>query len=91
MDFEWDDRKALSNISKHGVTFGEAQTAFLDPNRREFYRPRHGEDRFVMIAGSGANLLYVVYVERDGKIRIISARKANASEKKAYRGGRRQR
>jgi uncharacterized DUF497 family protein len=84
MKFEWDPEKASMNIAKHGISFDEAGDVFDDPNRLEFYRPRMGEDRFVMIGASRANLLFVVYVERGSVIRMISARKADKNEKKIY-------
>jgi uncharacterized DUF497 family protein len=33
--FEWDDEKAVENLAKHGVTFGEATEVFYDPNAFE--------------------------------------------------------
>ena len=74
----------VTNIAKHSVTFEEPTEVFRDPNRLEFYRPRMGEDRFVMIGASRANLLFVVYVERGPTLQIISARKASKDEKKVY-------
>ncbi|MFT3731138.1 MAG: BrnT family toxin [Hyphomicrobium sp.] len=85
MEFESDPAKAASNVVKHGISFEEAQEAFGDPNRLEFYRPRGGEDRYVMIGASPNNLLVVVYTERGKKIRIISARRATKDEKATYR------
>jgi uncharacterized DUF497 family protein len=84
MKFEWDPDKARTNIAKHGISFEEATEAFDDPNRLEFYRPQHGEDRFVMIGASKSKLLFVVYAERGTTLRIISARKATKDEKKVY-------
>ena len=87
MRFEWDDEKAISNLEKHGVSFGEATEVFYDPHALEEYDPRHSasESRFVIIGLSSRRLLYVVYVERTADIiRIISARKANKSEQRFY-------
>jgi uncharacterized protein len=39
--FEWDDEKAISNLEKHGVSFGEATEVFYDPNALEAYDPGH--------------------------------------------------
>jgi len=49
--FEWDDEKALGNVEKHGVSFGEATEVFYDPNVIEGLDDEHsgGEDRFVII------------------------------------------
>jgi uncharacterized protein len=84
MEFEWDDAKAASNLTKHGVSFEEAKRVFDDPNRLEFFKPEGGEDRYVIIGASDAKLLAVIHTERGTNIRIISARKATRDEKKAY-------
>ena len=51
MEFAWDERKARSNLTKHGVSFEEAQTAFLDENARLIDDPDHSEEeeRFLLI------------------------------------------
>jgi uncharacterized DUF497 family protein len=47
--FEWDDKKAVENLTKHGVSFSEASTVFGDPLSRTIPDPLHSEDeeRFV--------------------------------------------
>ncbi len=86
MEFEWDPVKEASNIRDHdGVDFTTAQLVFEDPNRIERYKPERGEERFWVLGGAGALLLVVIYVERNSKIRIISARKATKREKAFYR------
>ena len=89
MIFDWDDRKEKANIQKHGVDFWEAQTVFFDPLKREFADSRHAEERFILIGCSArSRLLLVVYAEKDGDlIRIISARKPTAKEKRSYEEG----
>jgi len=85
--FEWDDEKAISNLEKHGVSFGEATEVFYDPNALEGYDPGHSdaENRFFIIGLSSRRLLYVIYAERTGDIvRIISARRANRAERENY-------
>ena len=49
--FAWDRRKARSNMAKHGVSFEEAQTAFLDENARLMDDPDHSEEeeRFLLL------------------------------------------
>ena len=87
MRFEWDDDKALSNLEKHGVSFGEATEVFYDPNALEGYDAEHsaGESRFFIIGLSSRRLLFVVYAERDGDtVRIISARRAVRKEQEEY-------
>lgn len=88
--FEWDSRKALLNKRKHQVTFEEASTIFGDPLSVTIPDPAHsiGEDRFITIGTSANNkLIVVVHTDRDGIIRIISARKATAGERKQYEQG----
>ena len=87
MRFEWDDQKALANVKKHGVTFGEATEVFYDPNAVEANDPQHSddEDRFVIIGYSTRQLLFVVFAQRYGDvIRIISARLPTPVERKLY-------
>jgi len=89
IEFAWDRRKAQSNLLKHGVTFEEAQTAFLDENARLIDDPDHSEDeeRFVLLGYSfQARCLLVshCYREPDSVIRLISARRATAQEEKEY-------
>ncbi|MDR1709924.1 MAG: BrnT family toxin [Candidatus Accumulibacter sp.] len=88
MELEWDAAKAVRNLKKHGVAFEDAEHVFHDDERIETYdrREDYGEDRWATIGRASSALLYVVYTVRDGEIiRIISARKANASEQKQYR------
>lgn len=84
--FKWDEDKARQNIIKHGVTFDEAKAVFSDPFAFVRYDDRfdYGEDRFIVIGMSAAKVLVVVAVERDGPIRIISARKATKEEADVY-------
>lgn len=90
--FEWDPAKAASNLKKHGVSFGEAQSVFYDEFALQFFDAQSSEteERFLMLGMSGeAKLLLVCHCERDGgdTIRIISARKATSNERKHYHGG----
>ncbi|MGB5623799.1 MAG: BrnT family toxin [Gammaproteobacteria bacterium] len=87
--FEWNDRKEKENLKKHGIAFQEAKSAFLDENARVIADPEHSEDedRFVLLGLSiKLRLLVVVhcYRENDQLIRIISARKADRSERRQY-------
>ena len=89
IQFEWDEAKNRQNIRKHGVSFEEAQTVFLDDHAIRFYDPDHSqdEDRFIML-GISFNLRILVvchcYKENDSVIRIISARKATRQEAQHY-------
>jgi uncharacterized protein len=87
--FDWDERKAAANAKKHGVSFEEAKSIFLDERAKLINDPDHSEDeeRFVLLGiSSTLRLLVVCHCYRDvgNVIRIISARKANASESKFY-------
>lgn len=87
--FEWDEAKNRGNIRKHGVSFEEAQTVFLDDHAIRFYDPDHSddEDRFLMMGISSKSRILIVchcYMERDRIVRIISARKATRSEARHY-------
>ncbi len=83
-DFEWDADKATTNVSKHGVTFEEAVTVFLDLDYL-LIRDAVGADRFVAIGMSAeARVLFVVHCERGERLRIISARRATRRERETY-------
>lgn len=86
---EWDPAKARINRHKHGVTFEEAATVFNDPLSSTIPDPLHSDDeeRFIIIGQSIQHrLLVVVHADRVDSIRIISARVANAHERKTYEG-----
>ena len=87
MEFEWDTVKAQSNAEKHGISFAEAMTVFGDPMEVTIPDPDHsgGESRFLSLGRSErSRLLVVSYTEREGHIRLISARKAEPRERKTY-------
>lgn len=90
MLFEWDSNKAETNLKKHGVSFETAAHVFADVNRIEYVDYAHSftEERYVTV-GMVNGVLSVVYTGREKrKYRIISARKANVMERKAYQRGR---
>ena len=90
--FEFDDRKSISNLRKHGVSFDEAISCFSDELSIEFYDESHSgdEDRFILIGNSSrGRVLLVAYTIRDSikvvsTIRIISARPATRRELESY-------
>jgi hypothetical protein len=86
ISFEWDAAKAATNVSKHGVTFEDATYVFDDPMRLEEQdRFSRGEYRSLCIGKVGGVILTVVFTEpEDSLIRIISARRATAHERKIY-------
>jgi uncharacterized DUF497 family protein len=84
-EFEWHDPKAKANASEHRVTFDQARRVFADP--RAISRldiDETDEDRILLTGLAGDVLLTVCYVERGGRKRIISARKASKREQDKY-------
>ena len=87
--FEWDQKKNLKNIEKHGISFEEAISVFEDDESLIIADDVHSKDeeRFILIGFSyKANLLVVChcYRKKDSIIRIISARKADSKERQKY-------
>ena len=87
---EWDPDKAAENLAKHGVSFEEATSVFLDGWAIEFYDDENSEweDRFLLLGISGKLRLLMVcncYRVRESVIRIVSARKATRNEARYYR------
>ncbi len=94
-DFEWDIRKAKSNFRKHKISFERAATIFRDPNLLSIPDEEHSEaeERWLTMGLDENGILLVIshtFKDFSGtvyKIRIISARKATATEEKHYEEG----
>ena len=87
MIYEWDSEKAAENKRKHGVSFDEARSVFLDPLALTFDDPDHSlsERRFITIGITNQRLVFVAHVDKDeDRIRIISAREATRRESYEY-------
>lgn len=87
MNYEWDPKKAEVSHRKHGVTFDEAATVFLDPMAVSGPDPDHSlsEDRYITFGYSRlGRLLAVCHTYRPGAIRIITARRVTRGERKVY-------
>ena len=89
--FEWDSAKAIANLLKHGISFDEAATVFLDPNALDGPDELHSqaESRFRRLGKSvdGRVLMVAYTLRRTGNaetIRVISARRASRRERAAY-------
>jgi uncharacterized protein len=90
--FEWDPNKAAANRCKHGLSFDQATTVFLDPRALSLYDEDHStaEDRWMTLGISATTGLLVVHhtYEESGssavRIRIISVRKATKREARQY-------
>ena len=85
LEFEWDEEKSRLNYLKHGIRFETATHIFEDEDRMEFYDEAHSseEDRYQTI-GMVNKILFVVYTERNDRIRLISAREATPMERRIY-------
>lgn len=91
-DFDWDSRKALSNIKKHGISFEQAAQVFLDPLAITVFDETHSsnEERWITLGQNTNRDLLVVshaFLQTDADrslIRIISARLATKQETRAY-------
>ena len=88
LKFSWDLAKAKSNLEKHGISFEEAATIFADTLAITILDPDHGEGEEIREITIGqtarCRIAVVSHTDRDRKIRIISARKADRSESKQY-------
>jgi len=78
--FEWDSEKDNTNIKKHGFSFSEILEVYDDPYLLTMYDSKHSspeEDRYFCVGSiRGIVLIATCHTERDGRIRLISARKA---------------
>ena len=85
-DFEWDGEKARANLKKHGVSFEEAMTVFLDELGLPLQDVAH-PSRLILIGESRLDrCVLVVFTElgSSGTLRIVSARRATKRERRAY-------
>jgi uncharacterized protein len=85
-EFEWDEAKNRANIAKHGIDFNDAVRAFDGPIQTEedddFW---HGEVR-ERTSGllDGLTIVVIVHTDRDGRTRLISARRASPNERRKF-------
>jgi uncharacterized protein len=87
VEFEWDPEKADENRKKHNVEFGEATTVFADPLSITVPDPDHSEtEKRLIIVGYSDRFrpLIVSHTDRDGRVRIISARHLTSTERQDY-------
>jgi len=85
--FEWDTRKAARNVERHQVSFEEAATVFDDPLFITFVDEEHSldEERYITLGQSSrGRLLMLAHTEREGRVRLISAREATEKEEQFY-------
>ena len=87
MGFQWDSDKSAANEVKHGLSFLQAAQIFRGPIlKRPDDSCDYGEERFIALGAYDGEVLRVVFTERDGDIRIISAWKAGRHDRKTYHG-----
>ena len=86
MQFEWDPEKQRANLRKHAIEFADTVAVFGDSRALTIEDRAHAEQRFVTVGMDAfGRVLVVVYTYREADIlRIISARKAAAHERKQY-------
>lgn len=85
LQFEWDKEKYAVNLWKHNVKFEEAVEVFFDPLSIYDDASVEGERReYVLGFSYSAKMLFVVFVERGERTRIISARAATPQERNDY-------
>lgn len=82
-DFEYDASKSVSNRSKHGIDFEEAQELWDDPQVLEIQARVEGEERY-LIVGRIDEQQSAIVTYRSGRVRIISVRRARKGEVELY-------
>ncbi len=85
MGFQWDTDKSSSNEAKHGISFLQAAQIFRGPVLKiQDTRRDYGEPRFIALGAFDGVVLHVVFTERGGDVRLISAWKAGRHEREKY-------
>jgi uncharacterized protein len=85
MGFQWDQEKSAANEAKHGISFTQAAQIFRGPILKALDDRRdYGERRYIALGTYDGEMLRVVFTERDGDIRLISAWKAGRNDRKIY-------
>lgn len=89
MEFEWDEGKSLASAAARGFDFAYAIGVFRDPDRLVEADARfdYGEKRFIVLGKIEGRVYVVVCTPRGGRMRVISARKANRKEVARYGHG----
>ncbi len=84
LDFEWDENKRLTNIEKHGIDFEDAIGIWEGDVVEVPSRSQYGENRLVAFGVLEGRVIAVVFTDRGGARRIISARRARRNEREYY-------
>lgn len=85
MTFEWDEDKRERNLARHRIDFVDAVVVFDGRPVITNYSPREGEDRWATTAVVDGRYMTVVWTQREGNTRLISARRTRENEKREYR------
>ena len=86
-DFEWDADKAERNMARHGIAFEEAALAMRDALAVDFDDLAIPENLVTLAPSPNGAILYIVSTQREGRIRLISARRASTHERRVYEEG----
>lgn len=83
--WDWDETKRQTNLRKHGIDFAALEqfdwtTAQIEPDNRRDY----GEDRFIAVGYIKDRLHKLIFTRRNGRVRVISFRKANRREQRKW-------
>ena len=87
MIYEWDPKKASSNLRKHRISFEEAASVFLDSLAVTYPDPDHSDEEYREITvgySAKQRIIFLSHTPRRDRIRIIGARNATARERKQY-------
>jgi uncharacterized protein len=82
--FEFDPAKSQANLAKHGIDFEAAQQLWSDENAIENQTSYQDEDRYYRIGQIGQKLWTAFFTYREGRVRIISVRRAREKERHSY-------
>lgn len=82
--FEFDPAKSAANLEKHGIDFEEAQALWSDARHLEVPADNRGEARWALVGRIGLRHWTVIFTRRNGRIRLISVRRARKEEAARY-------
>ena len=86
VEFEWNNKKAIANLNKHGVNFADTVHVLEDEMAITIVDDYSGENRYITVGMDAlGRILVVVYTWREDRVRIIAARKATPKEIVQYR------
>jgi uncharacterized protein len=84
MGFDW-DAENLKHIARHGITLEEAEDAVLIEPLEADVQPHQSEERVLCFGRTrSGRLLTVLYTERRGKIRVVTAYEMAKQQQRMY-------